>query len=84
MPKSSISQKNPWAKEEVRRYHKYFKSSEDKFEDVDQSYNYPEYNTPVECGNCGKDAWMKASVGAYVCPHCGAIKCIDGNWSEGG
>src|SRR5438270_5602616 len=35
---------------------------------------YEGHEDPETCGNCGADAWYRATVGTYQCPNCRAIE----------
>lgn len=39
--------------------------------------NYPD---PHTCEKCSGEGWYKPSVGAYICPNCGAVEVQENVW----
>lgn len=65
---------NPHFQEEHYRYHAFFRTAEDRYEDIDGTYEHDIAKTAIRCGICGKDtAWFKASVGTHICTECGGM-----------
>ncbi len=42
-------------------------------------YRDADAEPPIPCPN-GHHAYLKPSVGAFLCPSCGLMRCADGTW----
>ena len=64
-----MKSQNPWYHQAQKRAWKYFDEDPGIHNEA-----YLGHHDPITCGNCDKNAYFKASVGAVICPRCSYLR----------